>query len=531
MRIALAQVNPTVGDLRGNAARIREAAAAAPGADLVVLPELALCGYTPRDLLEEPGFARACEAELDALRDDRSLPPLLLGAPVISTEPGKPLRNAAVLLRGGRRSVVAKSLLPEYDVFEERRWFAPAGAAGIVEHLGIPLGVSICEDMWTGPLYTRDPVAEAARAGARILVNLSASPYERGKPAARRTVAAAHARAHGLPFLVCNTVGANDQVLFDGNSFALDARGALACRLAPFREEVRLVDLAASAAPDPGEDDLRAALAMGIADYFRKTGFRDALLGLSGGVDSALVACLAADALGADRVTGIAMPGPFSAPCSLEDAETLARSLGIRFETVPIVGAYERLLGDLRAAWGDRPFDVAEENLQARIRGMVLMSFANKFGALLLGTSNKSEFAMGYCTLYGDMCGALAPLADVYKTGVYGLARAYGGVIPPRTIARAPSAELRPDQTDQDTLPPYETLDAILALHLEERQGADAIVGAGFDPATVRRVLRAVSIAEYKRQQGPVVLKVSRKALGAGRRYPIVERWRGGVGG
>jgi len=531
MRIALGQVNPTVGDFAGNVARLRDAArqAAGDGAALVVFPELALCGYMPRDLLEEASFLDACERALAVLASD-GLPPLLVGCPLRADGPGKPLVNAAVLVRDGETQAVAKRLLPTYDVFDERRYFRPGPPARPVRIEGVQVGVTICEDMWTGEwgqgLYEGDPVAELATAGAGLIVNLSASPYARGKPAQRRAIVRGHAERHGVPMAFANLVGGNDQLVFDGNSFATDSSGRLCAHAAAFVEDLCVLDFHGTAVPP--EDDVKDALVLGIRDYFAKTGFRDALVGLSGGVDSSLVACLAADALGAEHVTGVAMPGPFSAPISLEDAEAVARGLGIRFEVVPITEQYESMRASLAAVWGDRPFDVAEENLQARLRGVVLMGLANKLGALVLATANKSEFAMGYSTLYGDMVGALAPLTDLYKTEVYTLARRY--TLPARVLERPPSAELRPDQTDQDTLPPYDVLDNILRAHVEERLRPEEIVERGHDRATVTRVLRAVARAEYKRQQASPVLKVTSKAFGlGGRRFPIVERFDGGA--
>lgn len=524
MRIALAQINTTVGDFAGNAQRIL-AASRGVDADLVLLPELAICGYMPRDLLLEPSFLDACERALGEIARAPG-PPLLLGTVVRAKGPGKPLLNVAVLVRGGRHEVVAeKRLLPTYDVFDERRYFRPGAMRPPLAIAKRRVGVTICEDMWTGDLYAEDPVKDLARAGADVIVNLSASPYEQGKPARRRKLVAEHAARHKVPFAFCNLVGANDQLIFDGNSFAVDAKGAVTAHAGAFAEET-VLDPAPGAPPD---DDVKDALVLGIRDYLRKTGFKEAILGMSGGVDSSLVACLAAEALGPANVTGVGMPGPFNAPYSLTDAQELARKIGIRFLTVPIGRAYDLLREEMRGGFGGRPEDVTEENLQARLRGTVLMSFANKWGALVLVPSNKSEFAMGYCTMYGDMVGALAPISDLYKRQVYDLARRYPA-IPERVLTRAPSAELRPDQTDQDTLPPYDVLDAILHAHVEERLRPEEICARGFDPEVVKRVLRTVSLMEYKRQQAAPVLKVTAKAFGwGGRRFPIVERFRGGA--
>ncbi len=527
MRIALAQINTTVGDFAGNVSRIVAAARAAP-ADLVLFPELAVSGYMPRDLLLEPSFLDACERALQEIARAKA-PPLLLGTVQRAQGPGKPLLNVAVLVRDGKHEVVAeKRLLPTYDVFDERRYFRPGVMRAPLALSGKRIGVTICEDVWTGAwgdgLYAEDPVADLARAGADVIVNLSASPYEQGKPARRRKMIAEHAARHKVPMAFCNLVGANDQLIFDGNSFAVDARGAITAHARAFAEDTAVE----AAAPQAPPDDVKEALILGIRDYLRKTGFQDAILGMSGGVDSSLVACLAAEALGRERVTGVGMPGPYNAAYSLLDAQDLARRLGIRFLTVPITEAFDLSVSLMKGAWGDRPADVTEENLQARLRGMVLMSLANKSRALVLVPSNKSEFAMGYCTLYGDMVGALAPISDLYKRQVYELARRYD--MPQRILTRAPSAELKPNQTDQDTLPPYDVLDAILVAHLEERLRPEEIVARGYDREVVARVLRTVSATEFKRQQAAPVLKVTAKAFGwGGRRFPIVERFRGGT--
>jgi len=527
MRIALAQINTTVGDFEGNLARIRNAAAGI-AADLVVFPELAVCGYMPRDLLVEPSFLDACEHALEVLRADSGLPPLVVGAPLRTGGEGKPLHNAAVLIRNGTRTAVAKRLLPTYDVFDEHRYFRPGAAGEPIDIAGRRVGFTVCEDMWiTGYYgsYDEDPIADLVAAGAQTIINLSASPYRRDKPGIRRKVLVGHAAAHGVPMALCNLVGGNDQLIFDGNSLAVDATGGVCAHAAGFHEDTVVTDFTGSVTPPP--DVLKEAILLGIRDYFRKTGHTDALVGMSGGVDSSLVACLAVESLGADHVTGVGMPGPFSADYSLSDARELARTLGCRFHEVSITDAYESMRATMAQAWGDVTFGVAEENMQARLRGMVLMALANRTGALVLVSSNKSELAMGYCTLYGDMVGALAPISDLYKSEVYGLARACP--VPARVLDRPPSAELRPNQTDQDSLPPYAILDEILRLHLDHKLRPQEIVERGFERAVVERVLRTVSLQEYKRQQGPPVLRVSAKAFGIGRRYPIVERFFGGV--
>ena len=519
MKLALAQINPTVGDFEGNLARIREAASAVE-ASLVVFPELAVCGYMPRDLLREPSFVDACERARDALIADRDLPPILIGCPERADGVGKPLWNNALLIRDGRGAAVAKRLLPTYDVFDERRYFRAGPASAPIDVDGTKLGITICEDIWTGPVYAHDPVADLVAQGAQSIINLSASPYYKGKPEDRRTVARAHARKHGVSFVLCNLVGGNDQLLFDGNSFALDATGNVTAHLAHCAEDIRVLP-GDAAVPD---DDVRAALVLGIRDYFRKTGFSRAVIGMSGGVDSSLVASLAAEALGPENVLGIAMPGPFNAPMSLDDARQLADELGIRFDVLAIDEPFDAF----RRQLGSTEIGLPEENLQARIRGSYLMTIANRDDALVLVPSNKSELAMGYCTLYGDMVGAIAPISDLYKGEVYALGHACN--LPARILERAPSAELRPNQTDQDTLPPYDVLDEVLRLHLEERLRPQQIEERGFEREVVERILRTVARFEYKRQQGAPVLKVSRKAFGlGGRRFPIVERFAGGT--
>jgi len=537
MRLVLAQIDTTVGDFEGNLARVRAAAERARGSDLVVFPELTLCGYMPRDLLEEADFVAAGARALDRLAEwtrNAGVPPVLVGLPVEARDDaqGKPLWNAAALVDRGRVETVAKRLLPTYDVFDERRYFRPGPPSRPLAVGGARVGITICEDAWSRRApYGVDPIAELAAQGAELIVNLSASPWERGKQVRREALMGEHATAHRLPVALCNLVGGNDQLLFDGQSFLVDAGGRVTARGSSFGEDLLLVDSGRGPVAERLDDVemLRRALVLGIRDYFAKTGFSQALVGMSGGVDSAVTACLAVDALGPAHVTGVGMPGPFSAPMSLEDARALADALSIRFETLPIGPAYDLLTHDLAAAWGgDKPFGIAEENLQARLRGTVLMALANERGALVLVPSNKSELATGYSTLYGDMVGALAPIADVYKTQVFQLARRYP--VPERSRTRPPSAELRPDQRDEDTLPPYPVLDAILELAVERRLGLAAIVAQGHDEATVRRVLRSVSLSEYKRQQAAPVIKVSPTAFGLGRRYPIVERWRGGAG-
>ncbi len=545
MRVALAQIDTTAGDVPGNAERVRRAHARgrAEGADLVVVPELALLGYPPRDLLLRPGVLRAARAQVEALaRACRDGPALVLGTVAPNPAPtGKPIHNAAVFLADGAvTATYAKRLLPTYDVFDEQRYFAPGSVPVVVPFRGRRVGLLVCEDLWRADLvqgrrlYDADPPGDAVAAGADLLVALSASPYHGGKDAHRAGLYAAEARRVGRPLVSVQLVGGNDDVLFDGRSRVFDARGRERVRLAAFTEDFRVVDLdAIEAGAEPGpepevlaeDEELRRALVMGLSAYSRKTDLTTALVGLSGGVDSAVVACLAADALGPERVLAVGMPGPFTAPMSREDARALCAARGLAFEEIAIDGPYEAFRAALAPLFAGRPFDVTEENLQARARGTLLMAISNKLGHLVLATGNKSEISVGYCTLYGDMNGGLAVLSDVWKTRVYALARRYAdaGYIPARTLARPPSAELRPGQTDQDSLPPYEVLDRILARRVECGASLAEIVAAGEDPATVERVLRMVERNEYKRRQLAPGLKVTPLAFGVGWRMPIAR--------
>ena len=562
-RIALAQIDTTVGDFDGNAARIRQAAAVAraAGAGVVLFPELALCGYPPRDFLDLPEFVERAEralAELAAPAEwSRGLavvvgfPERLAGAP----PPG--LSNSAALLLDGRVAAVGrKSLLPTYDVFDETRYFLPSDAVTTapLPGLALTLGLSICEDIWNDkrfwqrPRYQRDPIAELTAAGAGLVANLSASPYALGKPALRERMLAASARGHGAPIAYVNQVGGNDALLFDGGSMLVAADGRVLVR-APLFEEVVLACDADGAAPavlgldgaplppsgpppaDPEADELWRALVLGVRDYVRKCGFRAAVVGLSGGIDSALTACLAAEALGKEHVLGVAMPSRYSSGHSREDARALALALGIRFQEIGIEPMHAAFLAQLEQAEGKPLGDLAEQNVQARIRGQILMALSNDTGGLVLSTGNKSELAVGYCTLYGDMAGGLAVIGDLPKTVVYRVARAGNAragrpLIPERTFTKPPSAELKPGQVDQDSLPPYDVLDDILHAYLEERRTAEEIVARGHPAETVRRVLRMVVNTEYKRRQAAPVLKVSEKAFGEGRRFPIAHGWR-----
>ncbi|MBM4285058.1 MAG: NAD+ synthase [Deltaproteobacteria bacterium] len=545
MKVTLAQLNPIVGDIAGNARRVADLLPrAAAASDLLVLPELFLVGYPPRDLLERPAFiARVQEALADLARLTRSYPDLgvLVGAPrPTGREQGKGLANAACLLyRGELAAWRDKSLLPTYDVFDETRYFDPGAHVDVIPFQGEVLGVSICEDAWCQEewwcrrLYDLDPLAMMARKGATVLLNLSASPFQVGKESVRHRLMSSHARKHGLPFVYVNQVGGNDELIFDGRSLAFDERGEALALLPAFREAVLEVDLTRPGTPGlfvPQEPiaGVHDALVLGIRDYLGKCGFTQAVVGLSGGVDSAVVCTLAARALGQENVLGVAMPSLYSSPGSLSDARDLARNLGVDFRVIPITPIYQAYLNSLATLFPTDTLDATLENIQARIRGNILMALSNRFGHLVLSTGNKSEMAVGYCTLYGDMSGGLAVLSDVPKTMVYELAEQVNRereIIPRSTIAKAPSAELRPDQTDQDTLPPYDVLDRIIQHYLVEARSYDDIVGLGFEPATVRWVMRAIDNNEYKRRQAAPGLRVTSKAFGMGRRIPVAARF------
>jgi NAD+ synthase (glutamine-hydrolysing) len=547
MRLALAQINPTVGDLDGNArlivGRAREAFEA--GAGLVVFPELCITGYPPLDLLENPSFVRGAAAALD--RVAREVPSgigVIVGCPVPNPEPvGKRLLNAALLLEGGRVTGRAiKALLPTYDVFDEYRYFEPGTECSVLEFQGLRLGLHVCEDMWNNEeqapyhLYRANPVDELAARGIDLFVNISASPFSVGKHAVRNRIVREICLEHGVPFVLVNQVGANTEVIFDGDSRVHAADGTL-LRCAPsFEEALVFWDTDSDRAdPEPVHSDvadLHDALALGIRDYVRKTGvFSKALVGLSGGIDSAVTCALAVAALGPGRVEGLTMPSAFSSGGSVTDSVALADALGITIHRIGIEPAVEAFGSMLAPLFEGTDFGIAEENIQARTRGTTLMAVSNKFGYLLLTTGNKSELSVGYATLYGDMSGGLAVLADVFKNQVYALARhinerAGRAVIPESTITKPPSAELRPGQQDSDSLPPYDVLDDILGRYVEGRQDADHIVReTGHPDALVRRVLDMVDRSEYKRRQSAPGLRVSPKAFGMGRRLPIVMRW------
>jgi NAD+ synthase (glutamine-hydrolysing) len=538
----IAQINTTVGDFAGNTDKIlhayRELVKA--GADFVVTPELAVCGYPPMDLVFRSGFIAAAERHVNALAVDTGKVPLIVGTVEPNTaRHGRPCRNSAVVLQNGRRLATAhKSLLPTYDVFDEGRYFEPAEKVGIVEIAGHKAGITICEDLWTADYlprdyYGRSPVDELKTAGIGLLLNLSASPFEAGKPARRRAMLGGIARNLGVPLVYANLVGGNDQLVFDGHSLAFDRDGSVVAQLAGFREENALVAIPSpkgiAIAPDDDVRDVHEALVIGLRDYLAKCGFKKVVIGLSGGIDSAVTAALAVAALGKDNVLGVTMPGPYSSQGSVDDSLALARNLGIECHTVPIGGGFEAMEKQMTAVFSGQKPDITEENLQARLRGITLMAISNKFNRMVISTGNKSEMAVGYCTIYGDMAGGLALLSDVPKTMVYALARyinRHGEIIPRNTIDKAPSAELRADQKDQDTLPPYDVLDEILRLYVEEQLTAAEIAGRGFDADIVRWVAHKVDINEYKRQQAAPGIKVTSKAFGIGRRVPIAQKFR-----
>ncbi len=544
MKIALAQINPTVGDFTGNIEKIVAVSrrAAAQGARLTVFSELAICGYPPADFLEKPSFLARCRTAVDELASGtRELSTAVLAGVALPApgESGKPAVNAAVLLDGGRIVFEQhKRLLPFYDVFDEQRYFAPSKGQRVVELDGVRLAITICEDAWNDKnfwprrLYTIDPMEELMRQQPALHINLSSSPFWHGKRAIRREMLAAIARRDGVPVLLSNQVGGNDSLIFDGSSLALDARGELIAQAASFEEDLVLVDpFDAPVVFSPEEDDTAAAyraLVLGTRDYVRKCGFSKALIALSGGIDSALVAAVAKDALGAENVLAIGMPSPYSSAGSIDDSRRLAGNLGIRFEVIGISGLFGEFTRALEPLFAGTKPDTTEENIQSRIRGNLMMALSNKFCALVLTTGNKSEMAVGYCTLYGDMIGALAVIGDLVKTRVYAVCRWLnrdGEVIPPAILEKPPSAELRPDQKDTDSLPPYEVLDPILEAYVERYETPEQIARAhGFPLKLVQQVVRLVERSEYKRQQAAPVLKVTSKSFGMGRRFPIAVK-------
>ena len=543
MKIALGQINPTVGDFTGNADKIAEFAqrAQAAGAAMVLFPELSVCGYPPRDLVERTSFvARNREAIERIAARTRGIAVICGLVTAAEADTGKSVMNSAALLEDGKLAFLqSKMLLPTYDVFDEMRNFAPARSQILFPFCGQPMALTICEDAWNDKtfwdkrLYTFDPVEALMQAGGKLLLNISASPFWLGKRELRRDMLAAIARNYRVPVVMVNQVGGNDSLVFDGSSLVLDREGNVIAQGKSFEEDLIYFDserLTGEIHPqvEGQEASVYAALVLGTRDYVRKCGFSQVLVGLSGGIDSALTAVIAAEAVGPANVLGVGMPGPYSSRGSIDDACALAANLGIGFKLLPITPITETFHRTLQSVFAGRQEDVTEENIQSRARGMLLMALSNKFGALVLSTGNKSELGVGYCTLYGDMAGGLAVISDVPKTMVYGLARYVNSrrpVIPEGSLEKPPSAELRPNQKDSDSLPAYEILDPILEDYVEESRTAEQIAATrGFDLAVVKRVIRMVDGSEYKRQQAAPGLKISGKAFGYGRRFPIAAK-------
>jgi len=544
VKIALAQIDPTVGDFTGNLERIVAVSrrAAEQGARLTVFSELAICGYPPADLLEKPSFLARCRSAVDELAfATRELPTAVIAGVALPAagEDGKPAFNAAVLLDRGQLFLEQhKRLLPFYDVFDEQRYFSPSKPQKVIELEGVRLAITVCEDAWNDKnfwprrLYTVDPMEELMRQHPALHINISSSPFWHSKRAIRREMLAAIARRDGIPVLMCNQVGGNDSLIFDGSSLALNARGELIAQAASFEEDLVVIDpFHAPPVPVPEDDDTEAAyraLVLGTRDYVRKCGFRKALVGLSGGIDSSLVAAIATEALGAENVIGVGMPSPYSSSGSIGDSRQLAANLGIRFETLSISALFAEFIQTLEPLFAGMKPDITEENIQPRIRATLLMALSNKFGALVLTTGNKSEMAVGYCTLYGDMVGALAVIGDLVKTRVYAVCRWLNRereVIPAAILSKPPSAELRPGQMDTDSLPPYDVLDPIVEAYVERYETPERIAAKhGFSLDLVQQVVHLVERSEYKRQQAAPVLKVTSKSFGMGRRFPIAVR-------
>ncbi|MGZ4808925.1 MAG: NAD+ synthase [Thermoanaerobaculia bacterium] len=543
MKIYIGQINPTVGALTANAEMIERVykEGTRAGADVVMVPELAVVGYPPLDLLDRDVFIDAAEQVASSLIKMTGDVTLIFGCITRNRSwCGKPVHNSALVAQRGKLLLEQhKMLLPTYDVFDEMRYFEPARSVSIVEIAGMRAGVSICEDFWYDDeilgtkLYCDNPVDQLARQGAEVLLNISASPFNAGKRKARYDIFSRIAQRYGAPIVYANVVGGNDELLFDGSSIVIDRAGRTIFCAPAFEEHSALVQLSGSPCESvmshSKEEEIGCALVLALRDYLRKCGFRDVVIGLSGGIDSAVTAALAVEAIGAEHVTGIAMPSKFSSQGSIDDARALAANLGIAFHVVPIDPIYQPYETAIDQLFGEKKFDITNENVQARIRGNILMAWSNRIGAMVLSTGNKSEMAVGYCTLYGDMAGGLALLGDVYKTMIYRVANWLNrkrAVIPQSSITKPPSAELRPNQTDQDSLPPYDTLDAILKLYIEEWQEVDAIAAKGFDRDLVARILKLVDTNEFKRRQAAPTIRVSTKAFGSGRQMPIAQRWR-----
>lgn len=540
MKIGFAQLNPTVGDLQGNFDKIVASyeRLAAAGADLVLTPELAVTGYPPQDLVFKSRFVPETLEIVKQLHGRVGNAALLVGFVDRNEDRGRPFHNAAALLERDKPIRVAhKSLLPTYDVFDEDRYFEPASNVHPFDCRGTKIGVTICEDIWTEhylprPLYDCEPTRRLIEQGAELILNLSASPFTLQKPAIRYEMVATLARTYKRPILYCNMVGGNDQLIFDGNSIAVNSSGALMARLPAFREHEQIVDTDSTNATEfresPAPEQLFHALSLGLGDYLRKCNFKSAVLGLSGGVDSAVVAAIAAHALRPENVVGVSMPSQYSSRGSVDDANKLGANLGIKLLHIPIAETFAVFKSQFKEIFSGLPENETEENMQPRLRAMTLMALSNKFGHLVLSTGNKSELAVGYCTIYGDMAGGLAVISDVPKTMIYELARWMNRekeVIPGATIDKPPSAELKPNQKDQDTLPPYDVLDEILRMYVEDNLSARDIIGRGFDAKTVRWVQRRVDLNEYKREQAAPGLKVTSRAFGVGRRMPIAQKY------
>ncbi len=541
MRIAIAQINVTVGDLRGNETKILQAyrKGQSEGADLVITPELALTGYPPKDLLLQSGFIDENLKALDRIARQTEECGLIVGYVARrQATVGRPLRNAAALLHQGRQSTVRfKTLLPSYDVFDEDRYFEPASENSPIRFRDQILGLTICEDAWNQAgfwnrrRYSHDPVQSLLGSSCDLLINISASPWHLGKRSLRTKMLQSLIEQQATALVYCNLVGGNDELVFDGGSLAWGKNGALLCQADSFREDFRVIDLRQTSPVEPiaysDEEKIYSALVLGIRDYVAKCRFRSALIGLSGGIDSAVTAALATAALGPENTRTVAMPSRYSSPGSLKDAARLAENLNIHHEVIPIETAFESVTQSLAPAFGNAPEDVTEENIQARLRGLFLMALSNKYDSLLITTGNKSELAVGYCTLYGDMCGGLAAISDVPKTMVYRLAHWINRdreIIPVATIEKPPSAELRPDQTDQDFLPPYDVLDQILQAYIVDLKDPETIISDGMPEAEVRKTVRLIETNEFKRRQAAPGLKVTGRAFGMGRRMPIARR-------
>ena len=542
MKTGIAQINTTVGDFAGNTDKILHAydKLVAAGAEFVVTPELAVCGYPPMDLIFRSGFITAAERQVEVLAGRTGEVPLIVGTIEANTAPqGRPCHNSAIVLQNGQRVATAhKSLLPTYDVFDEGRYFEPADAITVTQVAGYRTGLTICEDLWTPEYLPRDyyghsPVEELEQAGLDLVINLSASPFATGKPDKRRAMLGGIARRLGIPLVYANAVGGNDQLVFDGHSLTFHGDGSLANEMVGFREETRVISIPAETPFSRQEHleiaDVHDALVLGLHDYLGKCGFAQVVIGLSGGIDSAVTAALAVEALGAENVLGVTMPGPYSSAGSRDDSLVLARNLGMECQTIDICSSFTAMESQLEEVFSGQQPDLTEENLQARLRGITLMALSNKFNRMVISTGNKSEMAVGYCTIYGDMAGGLALLSDTPKTMVYQLASYINRqreIIPSDTIDKPPSAELRADQKDEDTLPPYHVLDEILRLYVEEQWTTAEIVEEGFEAETVRWIANKVEINEYKRQQAAPGLRVTSKAFGIGRRVPIAQKFR-----